>query len=413
MTEELAHSPLGPSRWPRFVRCPGSVQAEEAFPDTTTVWAAEGTAFHHLMAVCLELGFDADDFCGKGYRIWVEGFEFEFDNEMADAARDGIDYLRGLLAEEPGWKMYVETRVDISPWTREGEFGTSDVLLVNERARHKIVWDWKYGKGVPVYAHDDYQTLGYCLGAWQTITGPLFGWDPSDIKVTVMIEQPRIPGAGGVSETTMVRVLEFGDYVRRQTAAADRPNAPRHAGDKQCRDCRANTVCGTFAEWNMSLIGMEFDDLDTDIEQLEPPEDVTPDRRSTILRARPLIDKWLDGLHASAYRDAELGDPVPRLKLVEGRRPARKFMENQEHKVEQILRRELGEKAFHSPKMLSPAQAQDEMGKVRYERTLARFVNRGQPKPVLVPVEDRRKALVTVGEMFDDLTTGSSTEEII
>jgi hypothetical protein len=409
----LEHSSLGPSSWDRWIRCPGSVKAQAGIPDQSRYEAAEGTVFHELVADCLELGFEPEDYVGGGRGLMVDGFWIEYDDEMVQSARDGLDYVRAMVAE-PGWQLFVETRVDISKWTLPGQFGTADVILVNVAKRKVIVFDWKYGK-IPVYPQENYQLQGYCLGAWQTIFGKLFNWKPEGIDVKIIIEQPRVPGAGGAWDTTMQRVLEFGAYAKRQAALTTSDKAPRVPGPKQCRWCRAKDTCGAHAAWHMEMLDLEFDDLDMAAEtgiapSLTVPEDITPERRSVLLQMKPMLNQWFDALHKAAYHDAKVGNPVPGMKLVDGKRPARKYKANAEHKAETVLRGALGEDAYHPPVLLSPAQAEKKLGKARYVELLDRFVDLGEPQPILVPEEDNRPALESAVDMFDDL---SETDDVL
>lgn len=399
MSTPEEHSHLGPSGWDGFVRCPGKPNAEKGLPDTAGYEAAEGTIFHELAADCLEFGLEPEDF--KKGRFLQDGFEIAYDDEMRRSARDGLDFIRSLEAD-PDVTMFVETRVDISPWTLPGQFGTADVILVNIKERWVIVFDWKYGKE-PVYAALTYQPWGYALGGWQTLFGELFEWDATDIKVTIIIEQPRVPGAGGSFDTTMQRVLEFGQHVKRQAVLTTSPTAPRIPGEKQCRWCRARASCAELAEWHLENIGSEFDDLDGDPDEFELPKEITPERRSFLLKISPMISQWMEALHTSAYRDATLGNPTPGLKLVEGRAPARKIHPNHAHKYEQKLKRLIGDKAYHPPEILSPAQAEKTLGRKVYNEELDRFVDHGVKGTQLVPEEDGRPAYKAAIDEFDVL----------
>lgn len=401
MSTPEEHSHLGPSSWERWVRCPGAPSAESGLPDTTGFEAAEGTAFHEWVSDCLELGLEPEDFLGA--EMVVDGHTITCDEEMCRSARDGIDYVRAIAAQ-PNVELFVETRVDISPWTLPGQFGTADVILIHPEERWMIVFDWKYGKE-PVYPQENYQLQGYALGAWETTAWSYFG-DPAGVDVTLVIEQPRVPGAGGAWKTTMSRILEFGDHVRRQAVLSTDPNAPRHPGQKQCRWCKARDRCGAYAEWHLENIGLDFDDLDEGFtHDLEPllPEDITPERRSYLLKIRPMINQWLDAMHKTAYHDATVGKPTPGLKLVEGRRPARSWSENQEHKAEQALVGIAGQNAYKPRELLSPSQAEKKVGKKVYLTTLKRFVDEGEPSLILVPEEDRREAKKTAIDEFDEL----------
>lgn len=402
MATPVEHSSLGPSQWDRWVRCPGSVRQSSGVRDQGRYEAAEGTVFHELVSDCLIHGFEPED-CMPG-RLVVDGHDIAFDDEMAASARDGLAFVREMAAQ-PGWRLYVETQVDISPWTQPGQFGTADVVLVNIADRWIIVFDWKYGKE-PVYPEENYQLSGYALGAWQTIVGPLFDHDPAGVKATLIIEQPRVPGAGGAWETTMTRLLEFGQHVRRQAMLTQAEHPPIVPGPKQCRWCLARDKCGPQAEWLLENAGLNFEALDVLIEaDAAPvlPEEVTPERRSYLLSLRPLFTQWFDALHKSAYHDANVGRPTPGLKMVLGRHPARKIAANAAHKYERALVRLLGERAYSDPVLLSPAQAETLVGRKTYETELARFVDVGHPQPVLVPESDRRPPVTSAVDLFDVL----------
>lgn len=75
-------SPYRPSSSHRWLLCPGSVQSEASFPDTTSSYAEEGTAAHQLAEVCLNDGKNADEFLGEVFN------GFEVLPEMAFAVQD-------------------------------------------------------------------------------------------------------------------------------------------------------------------------------------------------------------------------------------------------------------------------------------------------------------------------------------
>ena len=372
-------------------------------PDTPRYEAAEGTVFHEMVSDCLSLGLKPEHF--RGGELVQDGFRIAIDDEMVESARQGLDFVRSI-EEEPGWYMWVETRVDISPWTLPGQFGTSDVLLANKKKRHVITFDWKYGKE-PVYAEENDQCYGYTLGCWQTLLRDWFRDDHSDVRVDFVIEQPRVAGAGGMWTTSMSRVLEFGKHARRQAALSQDDRAPFNPGEKQCRWCRGKSKCPAYAEWNLEVIGARFSDLDEEDalpDLLIPPHEVTPERRAEVLMAAPEIRKWLDELHKAAYKDAVAGRPTPRQKLVDGRKGSRAWDETEAHKAERRLIRLLGrEKAFTKPALLTPAAAEKLVGRKRFGDEIPKgWITQSEAKPILVPVEDSRKAKTSVLDKFSD-----------
>src|SRR3546814_18193298 len=53
-----AHAVLGASSSHRWFHCPGSIRASEGMPNTSSVFAREGTAAHALAEPCLSPRFD-------------------------------------------------------------------------------------------------------------------------------------------------------------------------------------------------------------------------------------------------------------------------------------------------------------------------------------------------------------------
>ena len=199
----VAHSSRGPSGASRWRRCPGSVNAEKGLPDKAGREAAEGTLFHEFAALCVEFGFQPEDF-GSGTVYAVDGHRIEFDEEMARSMHDGLDLINEIV--EPGDTVLVEQRVDISAWCGPGQVGTCDVAIF--KRDHIFIFDWKYGKGIPVSPVKNDQIYLYCLGVWNDHGKAMFkNVDPNEIKVTFIIEQPRAPGGGGAWDTTMADVL--------------------------------------------------------------------------------------------------------------------------------------------------------------------------------------------------------------
>lgn len=383
--------------------CPASIIECEGLPDETSVEAAEGTVFHWLCEVCLRTGLDPEDFLGSVREH--AGFTFKINEEMARSARNGLFFLRQFEAKR-GAEMFTELRVDLSRWLGKNQFGTLDVGLVFPRKRQVIVWDWKYGRGVPVYAQDNAQIACYAAGFWDTVASEFFEHepDPETIEFRLCIEQPRIPGAGGEWVVTLGDIFRHMKKARRAVTLSKLPEPPYIPGEKQCEWCPARQTCSARAEYLLDVVSQDFEAIDKwdrfDLEPRLPPE-VTPERRSYIIRHRKAFEGWLNHLYSSALYDAQQGDPVPGLKLVQNRRPARRYYEAQIHHAEARLRARLGSKAFNRT-LLSPAQAEERLGREAYAEELEEFVDQGTPGVSLVPEEDSRPQVKSTIEMFED-----------
>lgn len=400
-----AHSPRGPSGAHRWRKCARSVIEEEGLPDEAGMEAAYGTVFHEYAALCLEVGLDPHVFVGAPCD--TDKGTLYFDRQMAENMLTGLDYVRDTAAE-PGSELFVETQVDLSPWLGPDEFGTADVGIINVPKRKIVGFDWKYGAGEPVDPKWNDQVILYLLGFWHTVAAARFeGVDPAEIEVTINIEQPRAPGGGGVWYTNMAVLLREGEQIRKDADKTRDPNAVATPGTKQCKFCKAAkaNTCKARAEAALDMFDAKLDDVDEYAEigatlPLPKPKALTPEQRTYILLNADLITGWLKALHAEAYDDAMKGRPVPDMKLVYGRNPARAWRDAD--KAKPTLERAFGDDAY-TRKLLSPSQVEEKVGKKEYKARFDKHVNYGDPKPELVPLTDRRDPIPNLQAKFDAL----------
>jgi hypothetical protein len=393
-----SHTRLSPSSAHRWARCAGAPNAEYGLSDKAGKDAAHGTCFHDVAATCLDFGLEPEDFAGT--EVEADGYTFMVDDDMVRYMRPGLDWVRERAV---GAKLFVETRVDLSPLLGPGEGGTADVGIVSVARKRIIVFDWKYGAGIPVSPVENEQLSLYGLGFWHTIAAPLFNNDPTGVTVELVIEQPRAPGGGGVWLTTMEALLEWGAGMAVLAEATHDPDAPRVAGETQCTFCKARRSpagCDAYNQMAADLIGLTFDDMDSGaVPSLPRPADLTPERRSYIVLHADLIAKWLKDVHAQVLGDALKGEPTPGVKVVSGRR-TRKWGDA-EGEIAKILVAELGETGAYVREMISPAVAQKELTSEAYE-CVSRYVAWTDGKPALVPEDDKRAALQSYADKFGD-----------
>jgi pyruvate kinase len=110
----------------------------ENLPNTSSVFAAEGTAAHELSEKCLVMKSRAIHFLGKN----INGFIV--DEDMAQNVQNYVDYVLSVNGS-----LLIEQKVDFSRWVHEG-FGTSDAIVIDEQNNTLHVIDLKYGKGVRI-----------------------------------------------------------------------------------------------------------------------------------------------------------------------------------------------------------------------------------------------------------------------
>lgn len=420
------HSSHGPSQWPRLIRCPGSFRASEGLPDEASFEAAEGTVYHDLVATCLQHGFDPWQFVREERKLQVDGYLIPFDEEMAWHADEAIRSVQEY-EEDPDWQTFVEVPVDISEWAGPDQKGTADYLAVNAKQLQVVLIDWKYGRGVPVFAEYggrlNEQLLGYALGAWRTILYPtaldsrkgeasemrFAEWVRKQLYFDLRIVQPRYEGAGGQVRRTLADLMQQGDRVRKELDKTRLRNPPRAAGETQCRFCpAAGPDCPEHTEWVISAFDLPDVDalLETDGEQIEAlATDPPPDLRSHALKLRPFVERFFKTIHADAYNDALQGAPVPGWKLVEGRLPKRAWVDGPgpSRHLQQVLPDPLD---AYERKLISPARAEKLIGKQEFRARFSGYIAPADRKLILVPDDDPRIGVETALDEFEDLTQG-------
>jgi hypothetical protein len=366
--------------------CPGSVAKAAAYPNKPSIFAAEGTLYHEIIADCLEFGFDPEMFA-KAKRT-IDGFEVGADESMIGHAIEAVDFVREQIPN-----LHVETRVDLGDWL-PGQFGTLDQGGWDDE--YIYISDEKYGAGVAVSPVKNPQTMLYALGFWKKYARH----HTKAKKIRIRINQPRCYDGGGEWEISLKNLLAFGEEAKAAAKATYCDDAELVAGEKQCQFCPAKNDCDALALFNLELMQLEFEDLDS---KKEPKlkSKFTPERRSYIVAHAEMLTKWIKGLKNQALSDALSGAaPVPGFKAVHGREGNRTWTD--EKKAEAALQKLAEEEEiFKEPKIISPTAAEKLVGKEAYTKRLKKFVARSDPKPILVPEEDARPALLTATDGFD------------
>ena len=176
MAELQVHSDVGPSSGERWINCPGSVAATQGMPDTTSEFAAEGTFAHYITELARNEHNDANYYHG----FTSEDGKWICDKEMVGAVQDFLDYV-----EQWDGDTFIEQRVSYAAWVDNG-FGTSDHICVNVTKKHCLVADFKYGKGIQIFAEENTQGKLYALGVFEDY-GHLYDIDDFTIVISQLV----------------------------------------------------------------------------------------------------------------------------------------------------------------------------------------------------------------------------------
>lgn len=390
-----SHARLAPSSASRWLRCPASVQfiEDEGIEDEGGTAANTGSILHGVCEDCLRNSVSPYAFVGD--TMEYEGTTLEFSDLHADEIQKGLDYID----EIPG-RLFIEKRLDLGRWM-PGQFGTMDVGIIGQK--RVTIFDWKWGY-IPVQAVDNDQMRIYALGFWDKYVRKQY---PHIRKFRLIIWQPFAPGGGGEWDIDLDDLLDFGDQLIRIAKTTYRKDAPFVPGDKQCAYCPAakNLVCEAYKKFTLGMLIDDEDAIDEEIEMGIPlrmanTKHMSPERRSHILQHRSMINKFLDRLAAEELDDALKGRPTPGRKAVDGRSPARKYTDKEEAEREITLI--LPDEEAYTRKLISPTQLEKVVSEKTYRRLEKRLIDRGEPKPVMVPVGDRRPAKQTLLAELDE-----------
>lgn len=427
-----AHAKLAPSSAKRWVECSGSIVMSEGIPNKSSVFAAEGSAAHELCAHCLETGAAPADYLDKWVDLeakdvatrFVDADEapgeeenryFRVDEEMVDGVEEYVNYVRSLMVNED-CLLTVEERLDMTHIDPR-IFGTGDATVLDMRAKHLHVIDFKYGKGVAVEANKNPQLLLYAAGAARRHHN-------HDIaRLTVTVVQPRAYHfAGGIRDfdLDLIELMEFEFEI--ETAAKRVNEATESHGvlpDKEwadtylaadndwCRFCLAQPICPKRREQVIADAIAEFDDVG-DLVLMEPTE-MSHDQLAQVLRNADSLQNYVKSVQQHAHALAMNGTKLPGLKLVAKRATRRWKDEDAAQEVLAVLGVSKDE-MFDAPKFKTPAKLESLFpGKNKTERqnAMAELIEKKSSGCNLVPADDPRpEVVVGAASEFEEVDVG-------
>lgn len=421
------HSIFGPSGSKMWLNCAGSLIPNLLAPDTAGVDAAYGTVAHEVTETWLKRGSRPIDLVGR--LRFIESGEWghliTIDEEMLDYAAMCVDWVEFLQGER-----FIEQRVDFSRITPiPNQRGTADLIVIYGDVMFVI--DWKFGKGVRVYAENNTQAMLYALGA-------LWKHDPDGKikRIVVRIGQPRLDH---FDEWELSRddLLEFAGWAKARMAMAWKVNAPRTPGADQCQWCRVKASCAANALLEVQITEGVFDNLDEEVtaDQMQAFKDrlddtivdftidtvqagdLTTEHLAKLKPYAPMGQKWWKSIDAELLRRAMDGVDLTQYgqKVVEGR-SFRVFV-NEEKAIDHLEFLGVPEERSVERKLVSPSKAEVLLKKAGFRgkeipSLLAGYTRKPAGKPTIVPLSDKRQAIEDLsGVAFGDLNTETEDEE--
>jgi hypothetical protein len=450
LTPDAHSSIVGGSSAARILGCPGSVdllaRIPESVKNSSSKYADEGTALHEVMAYLvsndvdqLKLTQDTEiDRLFAQYSVEEQRF---FDAVMP-AYRAFNEYLDKLYDEaeaagfkDPEIRILVEQRVQMPGI--EGAFGTADIVI--RTPVRSVVWDWKFGAGVPVYASykRDEQDFGndqlcyYARGSMET--HPDYFEERPDWPVDLVICQPRIGEGEPSSFTTNVQDLE--DFRLDLVDAVEEALSGngRKAKGSYCRFAACKSICPLHlngAEAAAEIAGkltalkdraLTVDDLKAAeieiilpgeaIDQYEEPHTFSAgEAYAMLLDLKEALEPLLNGAAADAQTFMEDGGVVPGYKLVPKKAGHDGWLD--EDDTDKFLgRRGLDTNERRVTKPITPAVARTKLkakGDTKGFDLLEKYVKKGVSSGhTIAPESDSRPAIDTtsaaIGKLADKI----------
>lgn len=365
------HSELSASSAERWMNCFASPRLCAGLERKTSHYAAEGTAAHHIAAICQKNSTTPDKWLGQMAK--VEGFEVEISQEMVAAVQEFLDSL------EDAPFVHVEVSLTAALKKLHPKLGGSaDRVEWWPEKRLLRVNDLKYGSGRFVSVTGNKQLRIYALGV--LLSFPEYAAE----RVEIVISQPRMDSDDGKfrSETfDAIDLLDFTADILEAVKRTQDPDAAATPGDKQCQWCAAAAVpgrCPSMEAAQHALMKMDFQPVQ---------EGYDVNKLAEALDLLPMLEKRIEAIRQFAYGEAESGVTIPRWKLVEkiGRR---------KWKSEDIARERITDPKFYKPaELMSPAQVEKLQGKAQFARTFAEYCETVSSGHTLAPEADRRPAV--------------------
>ena len=360
--KDRAHALLSASSAHRWLACPPSAVAAEAYPQQDTEFTREGTLAHEVAEIVVQDNLHPET--GR------DGFAPEVTQEMLDCAAAYRDYIQEqITTDDP--LILLEQRVDFSPWVPDG-FGTADCIIIQGHTMDVI--DYKYGTGVEVSAEDNPQEKLYGLGA---VNDYGFAYDVKQVRLHIF--QPRINNIS-VYELSVDDLLAWGEEIKPIAATAAQGKG-EHKEGAHCTFCPHAGRCRQLSSACKQFV--ETHDLRVAVPILAPHE------IAEVLAMTPLIELWLRRVKTQALDTLLEGGEVPGWKVVEGKLGNRKWTDAL--KVAEVLASTgLSREDYTETKLLSPAAMDKALGKKKVAELLTPFIDRAPGAPTVVPATDKR-----------------------
>lgn len=380
--QERDHAILSASSAERWLNCPPSARIEEELPDTTSVYAEEGTLAHTIgeLQLRLKLGqitkrkYNSELKKLKQHELYYEGMpeEVEMYSEFV------MEQFKAYQEKDPQAELYIEQRLDYSRIAPEG-FGTGDAVILSNDTVHII--DLKFGKGVLVDPHENSQLKLYALGALEE-----FGFLHDIDTVRVSIAQVRLNSIT-TFETDIYKLQTWGAQVVKPIATLAFDGKGEFKAGDWCTFCKFRNKCKKRTNTMLEVYKAKSD------------AELSPQEIAELLPQLDEIKKWATGIQESALAEILEGGTIPGWKAVEGR--SNRTIQD-ELGLARVLLVDYSAEEIYRPQALKTITDLEKLaGKKYFAEVSDPFISKPPGKPTLAPESDKRPAINDITEELE------------
>jgi len=312
-------------------------------------------------------------------------YSLKINQEMVAAVQLYLDTINADLKTTIGGELLTEQKFHLD-WIDDDLWGTNDAAIVQEFGLLRV-YDFKYGRGVPVEVEDNPQLLYYAAGALGKDN------DHQVDYIEMAIVQPRAPHSDGpVRRTEQWPVNDVYAWVKdvlKPGVDATRPaDAPRSRGE-WCRFCPASGICPELRSQADDLLGGFFTAVpDTPVPD---PARMGDEWLVQVLTVGDQVIKMINAAVALAQTRMEQGHKLPGFKLVE-KRATRKWANEEKawahfHVTEP---RDAFDLTLKSPTQIEAVYKERGLKKEDIQGLLAPLIEKKSSGLTIVPVSDKR-----------------------
>lgn len=365
------HARLSASAAHRWLNCPPSAALTADMPESSSSYAEEGTLAHSLAELKVLKKFTVMKKSEYDKRFKEISAHPLYCPEMDGHTDTYLEYILGIAHSYSKVKPYVvaEKKLDYSHIAPEG-FGTGDCVMICRNDLH--IFDFKYGKGVPVSAEDNPQLRLYALGALNEYS---FLYDIQNVHMHII--QPRIENGISSSDMPVSDLTAWGEAIKPVAEDAYNGRGEYKCGD-WCRFCKAKAICRKRAEYL----------LDVEETAKMPPELLSHSEIGDVLRRVRMLKNYIEDIESYALNEILSGNSVDGWKAVEG--TSRRKITDVDAAFKILTDNGVAEAMLYEKTPIG-ITALDKLLSKDQLALIGSYIQKPKGKPTLVPASDKRE----------------------